>query len=110
MRGVYCRYWTTLTLLTIRAIFYHSQATIEISQLNAEDVVVIVPYSVFLETHSLILKRLGIKVGLRFIGEISSGAELFHPQSFDYLQAVKILQKFSDQSITMFDATTAIMS
>jgi uncharacterized protein len=46
---------------------YHVQATLEIDQLNTEDLVIIIPYTVFLEAHSLILKRLGVQIGLRFI-------------------------------------------
>ncbi len=89
---------------------YHDRATLEISRLNNEGFIVVIPYTVLLEAHSLILKRLGIKIGLRFIQEISSGAELFQIESTDYELAIKILERFSDQKITMFDATSAVIS
>jgi uncharacterized protein len=47
---------------------------------------------------------------LRFIQEMSSGAELIHPTSADYELAIQILQRFSDQVITLFDATSAALS
>jgi predicted nucleic acid-binding protein len=89
---------------------YHIQAIGEVQQLETEDLVAIVPYPVFLETHSLILQRLGIQIGLRFIQEISTGAELIHPTLTDYELATQILQRFSEQTITLFDATTAALS
>jgi uncharacterized protein len=89
---------------------YHRQATSEVQRLGSENLLAIVPYPVFLETHSLILKRLGIQLGLRFIQEISSGAELIHPTSADYELAVQILQRLPDQAITLFDATSAALS
>jgi uncharacterized protein len=89
---------------------YHRQATGEVQRLGNENLIAIVPYPVFLETHSLILKRLGIQIGLRFIQEISSGAELIHPTSADYELAVQILQRLPDQVITLFDATSAALS
>jgi uncharacterized protein len=89
---------------------YHHQATGEVQRLGNENLLAIVPYPVFLETHSLILKRLGTQCGLRFIQEMSSGAELIHPTSADYELAIQILQRFSDQVITLFDATSAALS
>jgi uncharacterized protein len=89
---------------------YHRQATGEVQRLGNENLIAIVPYPVFLETHSLILKRLGIQIGLRFIQEISSGAELIHPTSADYELAAQILQRLPDQVITLFDATSAALS
>jgi uncharacterized protein len=89
---------------------YHRQAIGEVQRLGAEDLVAIVPYPIFLETHSLILKRLGISLGLRFIQEISTGAEMIHPTSADYNCAIQTLKRFSDQTITLVDATTAALS
>jgi uncharacterized protein len=89
---------------------YHNQALSEVQRLGVENWVTIVPYPVLLETHSLILKRLGTLVGLRFIQEMLTGAELIHPTSADYRLAAVTLQHFADQSITLFDATSAALS
>ena len=89
---------------------YHAQAIAEVQRLEAQNCAVILHYPVMLETHSLILKRLGIQVGLRFIREISMGAEIVQPSSDDYDRAIQLLNRFPDQSITLFDATTAALS
>jgi predicted nucleic acid-binding protein len=65
---------------------------------------------VFLETQSLILKRLGIQIGFRFIQEISVGTDLFQPTIEDYQRAVQLVQNYPDQAITLFDATTAAIA
>lgn len=89
---------------------YHAQAIAEVQRLEAQNSTVILHYPVMRETHSLILKRLGIQVGLRFIQEISMGSELIQPSSDDYDRATQLLNRFPDQSITLFDATTAALS
>lgn len=89
---------------------YHGQAIDEIQRLETDNYSVILHYPVMLETHSLIMKRLGIQIGLRFIREISMGTELIHPLSDDYDRAIQFLDRFPDQSITLFDATTAVLS
>ena len=89
---------------------YHAQAIAEVQRLEAQNCTVILPYPVMLETHSLILKRLGVQVGLRFIQEISMGTEIVQPSSEDYDRAIQLLNRFPDQSITLFDATTAALS
>ncbi|HEY9640771.1 MAG TPA: PIN domain-containing protein [Coleofasciculaceae cyanobacterium] len=89
---------------------YHSQALAEIDRLAEQDIHAFVPYPILLETHSLILKRLGIPIGFRFLDEISAGATLIQPTIADYRAATEILQHFSDQTITLFDATTAAIA
>ena len=94
---------------TIRAIGTMLRRA-EVQRLEAQNCAVILPYPVMLETHSLILKRLGIQVGLRFIQEISMGTEIVQPSSDDYDRVIQLLNRFPDQSITLFDATTAALS
>lgn len=89
---------------------YHAQALQSVQRLEVESLIAIVPYPVLLETHNLILKRLGIQVGLRFLQDISVGAELIHPAAADYELAIQQLYRLPDQTITLCDATTAAIS
>jgi uncharacterized protein len=89
---------------------YHSQALAEIDRLANQRLNAFIPYPVLLETHSLILKRLGISIGFRFLAEISQGATLIQPTIADYTSAIETLRHFSDQTITLFDATTAAIA
>ena len=89
---------------------FHPIALQQLEILNQSDLAVIIPYPVLLESHSLILKRLGIQAALRFIEEINRGADLINLTIEDYQQAQQLLKRFPDQSITLFDASTAILS
>ncbi|NDJ19758.1 type II toxin-antitoxin system VapC family toxin [Myxacorys almedinensis] len=89
---------------------YHSQALAEVERLAQQSLTVLIPYPIFLETHSLILKRLGIQMGFRYIQEISVGTEQLQPALEDYQMATQIIQRYPDQAITLFDATTAAIS
>ncbi|MFM7447631.1 MAG: type II toxin-antitoxin system VapC family toxin [Leptolyngbyaceae cyanobacterium] len=89
---------------------YHSQALAEVERLTQQNLTVLLPYPIFLETHSLILKRLGIQIGFRYIQEISIGTEQLQPTLEDYRTATQIIQRYPDQAITLFDATTAAIS
>jgi uncharacterized protein len=89
---------------------FHTLAQEQLSAIAQADLAVIVPYPVLLESYSLILKRLGISASLRFLQEINQGADIINLNLEDYQQAQQRLQNFSDQSITLFDASTAILS
>jgi uncharacterized protein len=88
----------------------HTLAVEQLTALNQAELAVIVPYPVLLESHSLILKRLGIPAAFRLIEEITQGADRINLTIDDYQQAAQLLKRFPDQSITLFDASTAVLS
>jgi uncharacterized protein len=89
---------------------FHTLALQQLATLDQADLAVVVPYPVLLEAHSLILKRLGIPMALRFITEITQGTDLINLTIEDYQQAHQLLKRFPDQAITLFDASTTILS
>ncbi len=89
---------------------FYSTARQQLETLSQSDLSVIVPYPVLFESHSLILKRLGISAASRFIQEIHKGADLINLTIEDYQQAQQLLKRLPDQTITLFDASTAILS
>ncbi|WP_416666383.1 type II toxin-antitoxin system VapC family toxin [Egbenema bharatensis] len=89
---------------------YHLQAQTEIQAVNQQNLAVFLSYPVFLESHNLILKRLGIVAGLRFIQEMTEGTMLIQPIAEDYQAASQLLRQYPDQAITLCDATTAAIS
>ncbi|NJM48342.1 MAG: type II toxin-antitoxin system VapC family toxin [Alkalinema sp. RU_4_3] len=88
----------------------HARAVQQLAILNQAGIAVIVPYPVLLEAHSLILKRLGIPAAYRLIEEITQGADLINLTISDYQQAEQLLKRFPDQAITLFDASTSVLS
>jgi predicted nucleic acid-binding protein len=87
----------------------HQQALRELQRLSDDHCDVIVSFSTLLEVHSLVLRKLRRSVALRWLDEMAA-ATLINPTPEDYRQASARLADFTDQSITLFDATLAILA
>lgn len=89
---------------------YHQRSQRELERLSQEKLAVIVPYSVYLETHKLVLQWLGIRQAIAFADDLRFKANLLNPLPEDYQAAVKLIIRFLDQQITLFDAVTAVLA
>jgi len=81
----------------------HRRAADELRKHDEERRLVIVSYSTLLETHALVLTKLGRAPAQTWLN-LMSDAALINPEPEDYRQAVVTLRSFSDQKITLFDA------
>ncbi len=88
---------------------YHPRARRELKALVRENREVLLAYPTFCEAYTLVLHRLGKTAVERWSGEVMSGVSLLNPLPQDYQEAVKRLKSFADQTITMFDATVAVL-
>jgi len=88
---------------------HHKQALRELDGLAREKREIVVAFSTLLEAYSLILYRLGRNTAMRWLNEMSS-TTLVNPSTEDYRQAAARLAAFADQSITLFDATVAVLA
>jgi predicted nucleic acid-binding protein len=88
---------------------HHARARRELSLLGRDRWEVMVAYPTLAEAYTLVLYRLGKKACLRWLEEILSGVSLVNPLPLDYHEAMKRLQAFRDQPITLFDATVAVL-
>ena len=88
---------------------HHQRALRELQRLSNGHCNVIVSFSTLLEVHSLILRRIRPSIAMRWLEEMSA-ATLINPTPEDYRQASARLADFTDQSITLFDATLAILA
>ena len=89
---------------------YYQKARGELLKIKQLNIQVIIPYTIALESYSLILYRLGIETAIKFAQEIKESAELIHPTEEDYNLAWQKIKQYSDQKITLFDAVTATIS
>lgn len=71
---------------------------------------VVVAFPTLLESHSLVLQRLGSRTARKWLAELIVGAGLLNPHRDDYLAAARLLPSFADQSITLCDAVVAILA
>jgi predicted nucleic acid-binding protein len=89
---------------------FHARAQAEIQRISTEKLIVVVSFPVYIETYSLLLYRLGFEQANRFSQNCLESANLLNPTEEQYLKAIKKVQQFPDQTITIVDALTAILA
>jgi predicted nucleic acid-binding protein len=89
---------------------YHQQSQRELRKINQQNLSIILPHPIYLETHKLILQSLGIRTALKFNEEIHQKANFINPTPEDYEEATFLITRFSDQKITLFDAVTVVLA
>ncbi|MDY6807351.1 MAG: PIN domain-containing protein [Cyanobacteriota bacterium] len=89
---------------------YHQRARADLKQIETDNLEVIIAYPVFLEAYSLVLYRLGNQNASAFVKQIVESVDLINPDPQNYLEAMKLVARFSDQKITLFDGITAILA
>jgi predicted nucleic acid-binding protein len=89
---------------------HHRRAQRELERLNREKNELIVAYPTLLESYTLVLYRLGKQAAATWLSEVTTGAAFLNPTPEDYRDAAKKVQSFTDQEITLFDATIAVLA
>jgi len=89
---------------------FHARAQAEIQRIATEQLIVVISFPVFIETYSLLLYRLGFEQATRFSQNCLESANLLNPTEKQYLEAIKKVQQFPDQTITIVDALTATLA
>ncbi len=89
---------------------HHKRALSELKRIARESWQVIVAYPILLEAYSLALYRLGREPAATFLEELLDNGTVINPSAEDYLAAVTKLAAFPDQSITLVDATLAVLA
>lgn len=89
---------------------YHQRSQQELNKINQEQLAILLPHPIYLETHKLILQSLGITAALKFTKDIEKQVNFLNPTPEDYQAATSIITKFPDQKITLFDAVTVILA
>ncbi len=89
---------------------HHKRAVSELRRIARENWEVSVAYPILLEAYSLSLYRLGRETAATFLAEVLLRGTLINPSPEDYLAAATKLAAFPDQSITLVDATLAVLA
>ena len=75
-----------------------------------EGLSVVLAYPILLETYTLIRYRLGAASASAWLEDVREGSAWVNPSPQDYREAAALVGRFPDQSITLFDATLAIVA
>ena len=68
------------------------------------------PFPVYLETYNLLLYRLGTEQAIRFAQDCIGSVYFINPSQEQYIAVAAKADCFTDQTITLCDAVTAILS
>jgi predicted nucleic acid-binding protein len=88
----------------------HDRARSEARRIAEQGWSLVVAFPALLESHSLVLRRLGARSARKWLDELTVGAGLLNPHRDDYLAASRRLRAYSDQAITLCDAVVAILA
>ncbi len=88
---------------------HHQRARRELKSLIRDSREVMVAYPTLCEAYTLVLYRLGKGACAQWLDEVLRGASLINPAPQDYQAAMRKLQTFADQRISLFDATVAVL-
>lgn len=88
---------------------HHERARSQLHRLARDKYEVAVCFPTLLEAYTLALFRLGRSIALGWLGEMRT-TQLLNPTAEDYHQAAARLSVLPDQSITLFDATLAVVA
>ena len=89
---------------------YHARAQEQLHALADQGLSVALAYPILLETYTLIRYRLGAGSGAAWLEDVREGSAWVNPSPQDYREAIALVGRFPDQSITLFDATLAIVA
>lgn len=70
----------------------------------------IIPYPIYLEAHKLVLYANGVQAAIAFAERLALQTNLINPTPEDYQAALQLMNRFTDQRITIFDAVTAVLA
>jgi len=87
----------------------HKQAVSELRKLDREKREIVVAYSPLLEGYTMVLPRLGRDTASDWLTDMADAA-MVNPTAEDYQRAAAKIATLTDQPITLFDATVAILA
>jgi predicted nucleic acid-binding protein len=89
---------------------YHVRAQEQLQDLVDDGLSVVLAYPILLEAYTLIRYRLGSASASAWLEDVSAGSSWINPSPQNYRDATILVGRFPDQSISLFDATLAIMA
>jgi len=88
---------------------HHQRAHREAHALEKDRRQIVIAYPTLLETHALVLNRMGPRAAFEWLGYMSDSV-LINPGPEDYQRALMRVRALPDQRITLCDATVAAVA
>src|SRR5450755_2033632 len=85
---------------------YYIRAHDELNRIQSSGRIVAITFPTVAETHTLVLRWLGVPYAHQWLEELRDGALLINPEPGDFTLAFAFMRVFHDQSISVVDAVT----
>ncbi|MBD0327794.1 MAG: hypothetical protein ICV68_15270 [Pyrinomonadaceae bacterium] len=89
---------------------HHGRSHDELARLRAQNLKVVVPYPILLESYSLVMRKLGKRQAHALLAEVTSTSILANATKEDYQDASVTILPYQNQDLTLFDTVLAAMS
>ena len=89
---------------------HHSRSQWDLARLQAQNLKVVVPYPILLESYSLVMRKLGIQQAHALLAQVTDTSFLENATTEDYQDASVTILPYRDQDLTLFDTVLAAMS
>ena len=99
-----------LYALAIPSDQYYARAKTEQGQIINERLPVFALYPVIAESYSLILRRVSPPIAHRWVNYLLERVDLLNPTDADFREAIRLVQHYQDQKISLFDALLATLA
>ena len=99
-----------LYALAMKRDALHARAHKELTLLKSQGLVFAVSTGILLETHKLILRRERPAFAASYAGSLLTGSALINLTGDDCAEAQRLLERYPDQKISLFDAGLYILS
>ncbi len=89
---------------------YHARASKELKLLQQDNYQILLLQPTIMEAYTLVMRYMGLSFAHQWLRSIIEGCGLINPTPDDYTNAWKLVSRYSDQKITLFDAAIATVS
>ena len=89
---------------------HHSRSHSDLARLRAQNLKVVVPYPILLESYSLVMRKLGNRQAQALLAQVTKTSFLVNATTEDYQDASITILPYQVQGLTLFDTVLAAMS
>jgi predicted nucleic acid-binding protein len=99
-----------LYAVSIASDQYHQRVQREMRRISEEERGIVIPYPIVMETYTLLLRRVTPQAAQVWLRQLAERASLIAPTLNDYDAAARLVRRYQDQTITLFDALLAVLA
>ena len=89
---------------------YHARAIKELKLLLQDNYQILLLQPTIMEAYTLVMRHMGLRFAHQWLRSITEGCGLINPTPDDYANAWELVNRYSDQKLSLFDTVIATVS